>query len=198
MSLCLQFLRPIKKQHRISGRCNTAGDGEGFPQGAGPWCTEPSGGARRAASTYFRHRAGFVGGSWSSGPSEASRASGQASSIMRTASSSRTGKSVRDIRSSWGNRGPVTSQQGQAWAGHELEDVIEDGPACTPRRPTPGHAALGAENRVTEQSPQQLQGSRGSREGRPSSPEAATLGGGVGKGTDGGCCRGCGYREGAS
>lgn len=55
--------------------------------------------------TYFRHKAKGCSGSLSVGPSEATSAKGQASSIMKAASSSRMGKSVSVMTAIWGDRG---------------------------------------------------------------------------------------------
>lgn len=56
-----------------------------------------------ASRTYFRHKARGCPGSLSAGPSEARSAKGQASSIMKAASSSRTGKSVSVMAAIWGD-----------------------------------------------------------------------------------------------
>lgn len=54
--------------------------------------------------TYFRHKARGCSGSLSAGPREATSAKGQASSIMKAASSSRMGKSVSVMTAIWGDR----------------------------------------------------------------------------------------------
>lgn len=54
--------------------------------------------------TYFRHKARGCSGSLSAGPREATSAKGQASSIMKAASSSRIGKSVSVMTAIWGDR----------------------------------------------------------------------------------------------
>lgn len=56
------------------------------------------------ARTYFRHKARGCSGSLSAGPREATSAKGQASSIMKAASSSRMGKSVSVMTAIWGGR----------------------------------------------------------------------------------------------
>lgn len=83
--------------------------------------------------TYFRHQASGCSGSLSAGPSEATSAKGQASSIRKAASSSLTGKSVSVMTATCGDRGrhleatPLESPQGAPcgesssgglWAGH--------------------------------------------------------------------------------
>lgn len=57
--------------------------------------------------TYFRHKARGCSRSLSAGPREAMSAKGQASSIMKAASSSRTGKSVSVMTAIWGRQTEV-------------------------------------------------------------------------------------------
>lgn len=91
--------------------------------------------------TYFRHKARGCSGSLSAGPREAMSAKGQASSIMKAASNSRTGKSVSVMTAIWGDRLSLLRKHGHQGTS-PLESCVEaaQGPDLDP--PWPGCCGL--------------------------------------------------------
>lgn len=103
------------------------------PRRSGPG-TPPTTPEPPLTRTHLRHKAGGCSGSCPAGPSEDTSARGQASSIMRTTASSRTGKSV-SVRTATCGQGTVTRGLSPR--------LLTPGPPC-PSCPTPSWSRRGA------------------------------------------------------
>lgn len=103
------------------------------PRRSGPG-TPPTTPEPPLTRTHLRHKAGGCSGSCPAGPSEDTSAKGQASSIMRTTASSRTGKSV-SVRTATCGQGTVTRGLSPR--------LLTPGPPC-PSCPTPSWSCRGA------------------------------------------------------